>query len=224
MSSVRWYSNDEVAEAVDVARTSGKSLLVDLWHPTCLGCAKLFATTYADPAVQDFLARTVVPIKYNSTKPNEWFRKLNGHTAHFWHPHVLILDDRLIEGSRFIGYLEPSAFMARVRLGVGMLQMYHRRFGDALAAFEAAGSGAVPRNVVAEALYWQGVAAYRVSGFSALEPLWGRLVADHADSDWAQRADCLDVQIPDEGFDPGDPASVQLTRTLAGIGSGPSDA
>ena len=65
--------------------------------------------------------------------------------------------------------------------------------------------------VGAESLYWAGVAAYRAGGgLGALTPWWERIAREHPGSDWAARADCLDVAIPAGGFDPDDPATVTL--------------
>jgi Thioredoxin-like len=214
MTNVTWFDNDNVDAAIEAARSSAKPLLIDFWHPTCLGCAKMFATTYRDDAVQAFLRENFVCVKYNTTKPNDWYRRLNGHVAHVWHPHFMVADARLTEGRRIIGYLTPDTFIAQLQLGAGMLHMYHRRFADALAAFESAGGDTLPLNTIAESLYWQAVASYRLHGVDGLAPLWERLVRDFATTDWAQRGDCLDVEFPREGFDPTDTSTVRL-RALA---------
>jgi len=213
--TIEWYDNDQVAPALDVAKATGRPLLVIFWHPDCLGCAKLFAHTCANDAVQAFLAEQVVAITYNTTRPNDWYRRLNGHVAHFWHPHVVVVDSHLAEGRRVIGYFEPDAFIAQVQLGMGMLHMYHRNFAMARAAFSAATKDGLPDNIIAEALYWRGVAAYRISGTEDLRRDWSELRHRYPALDWSQRADCLDVTIPGVGFDPSDPSSVTLDAKLA---------
>jgi hypothetical protein len=218
---IPWFSNQTVEAGITRAREEQKPILVDFWSPTCLGCAKLFAMTYSTEPVRRLLSQEFVCIKYNTTQPNEWFKRLNGRAAHFWHPHLVVMDDRLTEGKRLVGYLPPASLIAHVRIGAGMLHMYHRRFREALRQFELAlQSGLVPEGVTAEALYWVGVAAYRVHGtLDRLTPHWNALVTTHADTDWANRSDCLDVEIPEQGFDPHDPGSVRiLQRSPAAAG------
>jgi len=210
MINLHWFNNDSVEQAIEAAREAAMPLFIDFWHPTCLGCAKMFATTYREEEVSEFLKQNFICLKYNTTKPNDWYRRLNGHVAHVWHPHFVVSDARLSEGRRFSGYLTPEPFVAQLQLGLGILHMYHRRFADALAAFQSAGADTLPTNTIAESLYWQGVASYRLHGREALASLWQRLGRDYGSTDWAQRGDCLDVEFPDTGFDPSDPGTVRL--------------
>ncbi|HSA54947.1 MAG TPA: hypothetical protein VLE53_04545 [Gemmatimonadaceae bacterium] len=210
MQERRWYSNEDVDLAIACAQIDDLPLLIDLWHPTCYGCAKLSTVTYGDARVQQFLARHLVVVKYNTTRPNSWFRRLTGQVAHVFHPLIVVSDGRLNEGRRFVGYVAPEAFIAHLRLGIGMLHLYHRRFEAALEQFETVATSKLCDNLVAEGLYWQGVAVYRVSGSDALTRVWNRLVREFPALDWAQRADCLDVRIPDAGFDPRDPSTVTV--------------
>jgi hypothetical protein len=67
-------------------------------------------------------------------------------------------------------------------------------------------------------MYWEGVAAYRVSGdFVDLSDTWQKLREAHPGSDWAIRADCLDVVIPVGGFSLDDLASVELRCAAPGL-------
>ena len=211
MQDIAWFTNEEVDAAVEEAKRTHRPILVDFWHPTCLGCAKLFKLTYSDSAVCEFLADNLVCVKYNTTTPNPWFKRLTGSVAHMWHPHLVVLDERLMESRRLVGYQRPAELIAQLRLGIGLLHLYHRRFQDALTVFHEVTQMKVAAGIVAEALYWKGVAAYRVEGgLAALREVWSQLQTEHAESDWAQRADCLDVTIPDHGFSPDDSDSVRL--------------
>ncbi|HVE78610.1 MAG TPA: thioredoxin fold domain-containing protein [Gemmatimonadaceae bacterium] len=211
MDSIRWFTNTSVPQAIELAAAEHKPLLVDFWSPTCRGCAKLFATTYPDPRVRRLLAESFVCIKYDTKAPNEWFRRLNGSFAHLWHPGIVVLDARLSEARRFVGFLPPEEFMAQLQVGAGLVHLYHGRPEQALERFELV-TTTLPRTaVVPEAMYWAGVAQYRRGGgLDALRLVWERLAAEHPESDWANRADCLDVVIPPEGFSMADPGSVQL--------------
>ena len=210
MTGDNWFANGTVEAALERARAERKPVLVDFWHPTCLGCAKLAATTYPAEPVRQLLAEEFVCIKYKTTEPNDWYRQLNGRVAHIWHPHLVVMDHRTVEGRRFVGYQGVEALLAQLRLGAGVLEMYARRFDRAYRQFTLARSYPVAGDLTAESLYWLGVAAYRLEGRSGLERHWEELQRDHGGTSWAARADCLDVEIPEEGFDPDDPATVRL--------------
>ena len=220
MTALTWYDNDSVAAALDDARDSGRPLLVDFFSRTCLGCAKLVATTYAEPRVRRFLADHLVCVKYDTKRPNEWFRRLNGGFAHVWHPDLVVLDprgmDRATEARRVIGYLPPDHLVAQLLVGIGLVRLHHADPAAALDAFARAAGTAPATGAAAEALYWAGVAAHRVGGgLAALAPWWERVAREHPGSDWAARADCLDVIIPAGGFDPDDPSTVTLASAVA---------
>jgi hypothetical protein len=211
MEEIRWFTNETVEAAIGEARRLERPLLIDFWDPTCLGCAKLFALTYRSEAVRQAIAADFVAVKYDTSRPGPHYRVLNGRVAHFWHPHILIADDRLAEGRRILGYLDPDGFLAQLDLGLGALHLYHRRYALAHMVLRRAAAAPVPSSIAAEAMYWEGVAAYRVSrDFSDLRDVWRKLREKHPDTDWAIRADCLDVVIPDHGFSTDDPDSVEL--------------
>lgn len=213
-----WFTNLSVTEAISLAERTRRPLLVDFWSPTCLGCAKLAVTTLRDPGVCAVLAEEFVVVKYKTTEPDEWFRTLNGHVAHVWHPHLVVMDHRRVEGRRFIGYQTPAQFLAHLRLGTGMLHLFTRSWDAAYRQFEQALESALPDSLTAEVLYWLGVAGYRVAGnLDGLRPHWQRILTEFPDTDWAVRADCLDVRIPPEGFDPGDPATVRILDAQASV-------
>ena len=184
---------------------------MDFYHPTCKGCAKLVATTYRQPAVQEHLARHFVTLKYDTTRPNEWFRKLNGAFGHFWHPNVVVLDHHLIEARRFIGYLPAEEYLPAVDVGRALVSLYRTRPREALEVLDATLERWPGAHVAPEALYWAGVAAYRVTRrIEALAQRWEELGRRHPGSSWSLRADCLDARFLPEGFDPDRPETVTL--------------
>jgi hypothetical protein len=209
--AIPWYSNRQVPDAIERATSARRPLLVDFWDPTCRGCAKLLAVTYQDAVVQRFLEASFVCVKYNTKQPDEHFRRLNIAFAHLWHPDLVVFDHHLKETRRVIGYLPPAELIAQLSIGAALVHLFHRRPAPALALVEAVAHGSGSGDVAAEAFYWAGVAAYRVSGdLSDLAQRWDALRRRHPTSSWALRADCLDVEIPDEGFDDSDPSSVKL--------------
>ena len=211
MPPIRWFDNTSVQEAVDTAAQHGTPMLVDFWSPTCSGCAKLFATTYRDPDVQAYLARTFVCIKYNTKAPNPWFKRLNGSYGHHWHPNVVVMDHRLTEARRFIGYLSADEFVAQLEVGRALMALRHGQAVESLAVLQGVLARSPGTFVAPEAMYWAGVAAYRAGGgLAALTPIWADLAVRYPASEWVLRADCLDVRIAAGGFSPDDPHSVQV--------------
>jgi thiol-disulfide isomerase/thioredoxin len=218
---VHWFDNTTVPQAIDQARSTGKPLLVDFWSPTCKGCAKLFAVTYPDPAVRALLGQCFVCVKFNTTTPNAWFKRLKGSFGHLWHPNIAILDDRLTEARRFIGFLPPDDFIAQLEVGRGLVELYHARAQIALDIFNRVTEQGEHTHVAPEALYWAGVAAYRAGGgLEALTTIWSRIEERYPLSEWAMRADCLDVCIPPAGFSMADPQSVQLVARVGATHAG----
>ena len=167
--------------------------------------------TYQDEGVQRFLQDSFVAIKYNTSKPDEHFRRLNGAFAHLWHPDLIVFDHHLKEARRVIGYLPPAELVAQLSIGLGLVHLYQRRPEAAQTVLEQVDGEAVSDDAAAEALYWAGIAAYRASKkFDDLEQRWNSILRCYPATTWALRADCLDVEFPDGGFDDADPGSVTL--------------
>jgi hypothetical protein len=207
MHEIEWFSNESVGVAVARAKETSRPLLVDFWQPTCLGCAKLFARTYPDAALRA-VAPTFVWVKYDTTRPNTWFRQLNGGFAHQWHPDLLVLDPHLRELRRVIGYLPAAELVPQLEVARAPGRLYGRAHADALRILEDVVRAHPAAAVAPEALYWAGVADYRLSGATGLVRWWSRIAAEYPASEWRPRADCLDVVIPEDGFSPGDPTTV----------------
>ena len=211
MATAGWYSNEDVERALEIARETRKPILIDFWSSTCLGCAKLAKVTYADSSVQAFIRENFVPIKFRTSDTPGKFRNLNGRAIHMWHPHLLVTDYRLTEARRMVGHLSPISFVAHLRVAIGLMALYRKDYPDAKASFEAAVASTAPAEVIAESLYWLGVAEYRVTrSLPALKDVWEKLRSRYPDSDWADRANCLDVEIPETGFDIDDSATITL--------------
>ncbi|MEO7456466.1 MAG: hypothetical protein ABIY52_09405 [Gemmatimonadaceae bacterium] len=214
MSKLTWFTNDNVVDAIPAARVASKPLLVDFWDPHCLGCAKLFISTYADPMVHELLAREFICVKYNIKQPDEWFRKLTGSVAHLWTPDIIVLTDRPRQLRRSCGYLPPTRFAAQLRLGLGMWNLYRGDAEQALKHFGLVATLDDAGDAAPEALYMTGIASYRDGGLAALRKAWGALAERYPDSDWGRRADSLDVVIPDAGFMPDDISTIHLLSPI----------
>lgn len=209
---IKWYANDSVGAALQEAREWQKPILLDFWHPRCLGCAKLVAVTYQDEGVQSVLAESFVCIKYNTTTPTVWGKRMMAGVAHTWHPDLVIFDYRMAELRRVVGYVPPVELIAQLRVAAGLMDLFHGLASDAYNWFDRVGRDSPGSGAAPEALYWAGVAAYRVGGsLSALPARWDGLAVRYPASEWTKRADCLDVVISPDGFSLDRPDSIRLT-------------
>jgi hypothetical protein len=209
--AVQWFTNENVAQGIRTAEKDHKAILIDFFSTTCLGCAKMVKCTYADPSVQRLIADSFVAIKFDTSGDRDQFRLLSGGAMHVWHPHLLISSYQFADARRIIGHLSPGSMIANLRIGLGLIDLYYRRFVQARQQFALATHGPVPDEIIGEALYWLGIAEYRESGeFDALKAVWSKLRHRFPNSDWADRADCLDVLIPEAGFDAQNPRTIEI--------------
>lgn len=166
------------------------------------------AVTYPDPTVIEFVSRRFVAYQVNTKRPTAEDRSLL--TAHrlLWEPGFAFLDCGARELRRTVGFLPPAEFLAELRLVLGKAALLHARPYEALAWFEAASAGATA--VAPEALYWAGIAAYRVErDLRVLRERWGLIRQRFPDSTWWTRAEVLDE--PRAG-DPEDGGSSPIRR------------
>ena len=154
------------------------------------------AVTYPDPAVSAFVNRHLVAFQVNTEQTTAETRELLRTYRLLWEPGFVILDWRGSELRRMVGYLEPADFIAELRVALGLAALNGRRNSEALAHFEAAADGEPPARPAPEALYWAGIAAYRVAGndLDTLEERWELLRRRYPDSTWWGRADVFDMR------------------------------
>lgn len=106
-----------------------------------------------------------------------------------WTPTQLILDETGQERFRIEGFLPTDDFLAQLELGLAKIDFEGKRYPEAERKFHEVeeqhpGSGAAP-----EALYWEGVAAYKSSNdASHLKKTSVGLTSRYPESEWARRA------------------------------------
>jgi hypothetical protein len=147
------------------------------------------AVTYPDPKVQQAIAQDFVPIRYNVGENPEAFQQFNAS----WTPTIIIQDSEGREARRSEGYLDPARFLAELalaRVKAALLRQDYdaaRRLAD-----EAISAAAGDKQREPEALYWQAVVAYRLSGSGGdLVTGWTRLLNEFPDSEWSRRAEFI---------------------------------
>lgn len=103
-SGIAW--RDWSPAAFDTARAENKLVFLDLEAVWCHWCHVMEATTYADAAVRDLLARRFVAVKVDQDSHPDLSRRYENWG---W-PALIVFDAEGRELWRWRGYLEPVAF------------------------------------------------------------------------------------------------------------------
>jgi hypothetical protein len=140
--------------------------------------------TYPDPRVAEFIVGHFVPAKVR-VKENP--RLVEDYLV-AWTPNVVIADDRGKVHPRVEGYLPPDEFLARLSMGIGKFWLNRKQFDGARDRFEEVARRHARTEAGAEALYWLGVAQYKLAHDPAqLRPSWQRLAQEYPNSEWTKR-------------------------------------
>lgn len=154
------------------------------------------AVTYPDPHVASFVNQHLIAFQVNTEQTTAETRELIRAYRLLWEPGLVILDPRGSELRRMVGYLGPADLLAELRLALGLVALNRRRNTQALAHFQAAADGEPLPHTAPEALYWSGIAAYRIAGndLDVLEERWDVLRRRHPASTWWRRADVFGMR------------------------------
>jgi hypothetical protein len=189
--TIEWIPT--LPSARERAAAEHRPLLVDFFSRTCLGCAQMDAVTYPDPAVAHRLATSFVPLRLDVAALVPGDRELLRMARPLFTPMLLFLDWSGSELRRFTGYLPPAEFLAELELVLGFSDLLHARHGEAYTRFRETARRHAGRPAAPEALYWAGVAAYRLQGqgLNGLIPEWAELVDRYGGTTWCERASCI---------------------------------
>ena len=145
--------------------------------------------TYPDPRVEEALNRDFVPVRINTQDQPEIARRF----SLMWSPALIGLDRRGFLLRQTAGYLPPGEMLAELAFIRGLHHLRRARPRRALEIFCAIADDFPRSAVVAEAAYWEGIAAYRASKDKEdLWAVWRRLIADHPDTLWAAKTTLLE--------------------------------
>lgn len=147
------------------------------------------AVTYPTPVVADFLSEQFVCLKLDATARSPAFTRILGREGLRWTPTFVFADHTLRQLRRTVGFLQPDDFLAELRLVLGLAALARARNDTALQALRAVADLHPRSHVAGEALFWAGIAAFRVAGRdkSALRAAWEPLWERYPDSTWAKR-------------------------------------
>jgi hypothetical protein len=150
----------------------------------CRGSVALETVTLQDPSVSAFVAERLLPIRVDAQRS----RELVEQYAAAWTPLCVLLDANGRAHFRIEGFLPPDEFLAHVMLGTGRFELDHHLPQRALQTLTRMIREHPDSDAVAQALYWQAVARFRLTrDANRLRADWDELAAAHPDSAWAAR-------------------------------------
>jgi hypothetical protein len=145
--------------------------------------------TYPHPEVERVLALEFIPVRINVDDRTDIARQF----SLMWSPALLALDHRRFLLRQTAGYLPPAEILAELRFVKGLFELRHSRPLRAMEAFMQVERDYPNAGLVPEAIYWQGIAAYRISkNKEDLWVVWRRLVTEYPDTLWAAKTTLLE--------------------------------
>jgi tetratricopeptide (TPR) repeat protein len=149
-----------------------------------MGCQEMDAVTYPSPAVIDFIQRNMIPLRIQSD--NE------GIGLKFeirWTPTVITLNKKGNEHYRTVGFLNSNSLISSLMLGIGKIRFDRGEYQAAVSEFEKLIATETKNNFVAEAIYFRGVALYKLTNdLGSLKKAYDKLAAEYPDSEWTEKA------------------------------------
>ena len=155
------------------------------------------AVTYPNAAVYDFLNESFVAFQVNTKETTAETRELLRRYRLVWEPGFVVLDSRGTEIRRWVGYLPPAEFIAKLQVALAKVDLLRLRHRDALERLRSVADASPTPAAAPEALFWAGIAQFRLNGndLDALGPVWRQLGERFPDSTWWTRADVLDQEL-----------------------------
>jgi thiol-disulfide isomerase/thioredoxin len=193
----KYFTEADVEIAFETAKKNRLPVLVDFWSEGCKGCKKMELVTYANELITGYIQTNFVFVKFNTAHKLYSFRNTYLSSAHLWTPCFIVFSNDGSEVRKISGYLPPRQFINEMELGRAMACLRKAQSEEALAVLEnlirVSGDDAITQ----EALYWAGVCAFYADkkNLGALISFWEKLLELYPTSNWAERANCLDVPV-----------------------------
>lgn len=191
------YTEKEINPAFEIARNKRLPVLVDFWSEGCKGCKKMNEITYQNEDVLHYLKKNFVFVKYNTKNRQPEFRNTYISSPHLWTPAFIVFANDGSEVRKVSGYLPAKQFINEMELGRAMAAIRKAQSPEALRILENLSVNADSDPIAQEALYWAGVSAFYANHRSMkhLVPYWEKLLNQYPESIWAERADCLAIEV-----------------------------
>ncbi|HET6768849.1 MAG TPA: thioredoxin family protein [Chitinophagaceae bacterium] len=197
MNTLVVYTEKEINAAFEIARNKRLPVLVDFWSEGCKGCKKMNEITYQNDKVLNYLEKNFVFVKYNTKNRQPEFRNTYISSPHLWTPAFIVFANDGSEVRKVSGYLPPGQFINEMELGRAMAAIRKAQSPEALKILENIYTNSDSDPLAQEALYWAGVSAFYANRkrMEHLVPYWEKLLNQYPESIWAERADCLAVEV-----------------------------
>ena len=141
--------------------------------------------TYPTAAVAKFVDLNFVPVQVEVSN-----KELMEKYSVSWTPTILVLDADGKEHYRSVGFLQPDVFIATFELGKARYYLGVELFAEARAMLEELIERCPVPEVVPEAVFFHGVAAYKhTHDPKSLRKAYDTLTAKYPQSEWAKRAE-----------------------------------
>lgn len=150
--------------------------------------------TYPDPQVQRRLSDAFVGFELDMFARHPDFKVASGASKVIWAPTMIFEDQKGRELRRYVGWLKPSAFIAELDFVAATASFQNVQFQQANERFQRILETHADEDIVAETLYWHGIAAFLASNkdSAALAASWERLVREHPKTRWAMHASVIE--------------------------------
>jgi hypothetical protein len=174
----------DVGKALARAKAEQKCVLLEFFSTQCIGCQQMEAVSFADQAVENFVADRLVALRVEVEN-----RPLVSDFRVVWTPTLITLDYYGKEHQRTIGYLPPDELVASLLLGIGKVALEQDLFNEAVIQFSTLLNGCAQSEAAPEAVYLRAVARYKASHApDALKECYGQLLSQYPQSPWTRRA------------------------------------
>ncbi|WEK34957.1 MAG: thioredoxin family protein [Candidatus Pseudobacter hemicellulosilyticus] len=188
------FAESDTENAFHSARQKQLPVLIDFWAPECKGCKKMEITTYQNANTLSYIDKHFVFVKYNITNRN--VPKITSSPI-LWTPTFIVFANDGSEIRKTIGYLNDTQFQAEMEMGRALAFLRKAQPEVALEILKKFIKDNVVVTALPEALYWAGIASYFLNkrDMESLVPYWEELINIYPESIWADRADCLHVNL-----------------------------
>ncbi|WP_048198786.1 thioredoxin fold domain-containing protein [Methanocella arvoryzae] len=174
-------------EVQDVARKTGKPILLFFHSHHCSGCKMMIEKTLPTRDVVLHAGHRFALGMFEISEPGnkDLVKKYNVE----WTPTFIIADKDGSEAYRFVGYLPPKDFRAQLILGEGKVSMRNEDYDKAISCFETIDKKYPETEAAPEAAYYTGVAQYKkTNDAKMLKNAHIYLSRKYPESDWAKKA------------------------------------
>jgi hypothetical protein len=144
---------------------------------------------YPDERLARFIMEKLIPVRLHVRDQAADFQKFGERYEAQWTPTILLLDPDGTERHRVEGFVDATALLAQLELGLGKSAFKRQDWKTAEEHYRAVAQRYGTTDAAPEALYWSGVARYKATGDAAALADTARAFSErYQDSPWATKA------------------------------------